>query len=272
MLALFESTGRSVRRTSSVTTSASSFHGLVGGTKLAVHFGLVPRAVTSGDDTNHPRVGDVLVSAVTNRRWDELATLVSRACEAALADPDRTRADLGDVSTAIDQTISTLDLSVPPRAILALVDALNVLACIGAPLGQAREDTARSWLTGIADAFAPRSAEQIRIGLAAVALGELDIARGIAGRCVDTRESWPSLAEGPHTLVDHAIVAVGKRAPSAIRLASVHAALGAGCEATTVLWCARLAYHDPGTIALRDVVGELHELIAMRSRRHGLAG
>jgi len=217
-------------------------------------------------------VGTAIVDAVADRRWDELATVVARACDAALVDPARTRAELGDVATAIDRVVPSLDIMVPPRAMLALVDALDLLACIGAPRGSTHDDTSRTWLDSIADAFAPRSAEQIRIGLAAVALGELEIARRIASMPADGRESWPALAEGTHMLVEHAIVAVGKRAPSAIRLASVHAALGAGCESTTVLWCARLAYHDPGTIALRDVVGELHDLIAMRARRHGLIG
>lgn len=208
-----------------------------------------------------------LADALGKRRYAALPALATRMTRCALADPARTLAEVGPAHVSLDELVSSLwqpadRRDVPPEALLALADLVNAFECIGAPLRTICAKVAASWL-GEVERFG------VHVGFAAYALNVVPVAYRIAGvsdgnteyrghRCIDSVE--PAL--------EHVIHAIRSRHTIHDGLSVVHDILrhygdlhAAGkVDEPTLLWLARLVFHDLGKRPLGAVAAETHTM------------
>lgn len=212
-----------------------------------------------------------LARALGMRRHDELPELARRAVAAAIADPGRMVVEIGPVYVSVDEVVFAYKHRPegPPAAQLAIIDLVNLYRCFGAPQRSSTcERIVASWLGRLADVIEPGSADGVRLGLAALAIGEMIVAHRMAGF-----EPGPTAPYEPaswtfddlHQLLRHLVGAARAKAqPFHVQPALRHLVERLDAEPVderTLLWVMRIVKHDFEASPLETVVRETRAMI-----------
>ncbi|MBA3458803.1 MAG: hypothetical protein H0T46_02500 [Deltaproteobacteria bacterium] len=183
-----------------------------------------------------------------------------------LVDPEGARAELGPVFVMIEEVVRALQpiqahSDVPAAAVVAIVDLVNAFASMGTPLPQITDVIARSLLSDLKPERLTNGEKQ-RVGLAALAFGDLELARRF-----DTDE-----ASALHAFL---VEMSGKRDPVLYPkgftvLPIINRALAQGIDAVTALWLGRLAHREvmgePAGEVVREMRGDIDYAIRHEAR------
>jgi len=217
-----------------------------------------------------------LTSALEVPRYATLSDLTGALARLVLVYPVQSRSRLSSLARSIEHAVMTLNAPaarsvVIPSARLAIVDLVNILECSGAMTASLAGTDVRPWLAELVDADLPR-AHRLRIGFAALALKELEVAQQLAGPA--GAPDAPFQRENYHKgdalgLLGHFIGAQHQNAGRFVvlpawRLAVEHVTelrSDGQVDESSLLWIARLIYHDFSKQPLDTVAESAHEIL-----------
>jgi hypothetical protein len=210
------------------------------------------------------------------RRPGDLPTLSAALARLVIVHPGQSGSRLSTLMRSIDRAVKRLNTSearaiVPADDRLAIIDLINILECSGVVTASTAGIEVRQWLSELATADLPRM-RRIGIGFAALALTGLDVAQEIAGPfgAPNTPFQRTNYPKGDALgLLGYLIGALRLNANSytvlpAWRLAieQVNELRSDGqIDERSMLWIARLVYHDFGKQPLDTVASSIHEIL-----------
>jgi len=180
-----------------------------------------------------------------------------------LADPDGARSEIGPVFAMVEEIVHALRpmdgrAELPPSAIVAISDLVNAFASVGTPLPQIVDEIARSLLADLAPERLSDEA-RVRAGLAALAFGDLELARRFDTDKIGPLHAFLTAMTGER---DRLMYQQG-----ATTMPIVERALANGVDAVTLLWLGRLTYRDAMGKPAGQVVRETRGYVERAIRR-----
>jgi hypothetical protein len=210
-----------------------------------------------------------LARALGERRYAALPELARRTARCVLADPTWSRNELAPVFVSVDELVfslrpATARVAVPAEALIAIVDLIDAIECIGGPLRSTCSVIARSWL---GDLGGIAGLERLRVAMAAFAWNDLIIAHRHLG-VADVTAGYDRAAAYSGDL-GAAIRHVMGAAQAGDKMFAVEpmlesvvlAARELGLDEPTLLWLARLVFHDVGGAGLGEVAAKAHGFV-----------
>lgn len=217
-----------------------------------------------------------LTSALEDRRYAALSNLSTALARLVLVCPVQSRTVLSPLVRSITHAVMTLNTTAAraiaePSARLAIIDLVNILECSGAMTASPAGAEVRPWLAELVNADLPR-AHRLRIGFAALALKQLEVAQQLAGPAgaPDAPFQRTNYHKGDVLgLLGHFIGAKREDAGRftvlpAWRLAVEHVTelrSDGQIDESSLLWIARLIYHDFSKRPLDTVAEAAHEIL-----------